>query len=412
MFESFSIVFLIAALFSYINYKWFRLPSTIGVMILSLVIAIAIILSRSLVPEIYLFFCDLVLDADFKTLLLDAMLSVLLFAGAMHVNIQSLEQEKWPVLLFATLGVLISTVVVGGLVYFILPFIGLNIPFLHALLFGALISPTDPIAVLSILKKVGVSETLELKIEGESLFNDGVGVVVFTGVLLIIESAGAEVNHVGLGIARLFAEEAIGGLAFGALIGYLGYLLIKSIERNAKLVIMLTLAIALGGYAIASLLHFSGPLAMVVAGLFIGNKTCKTFHNDTRKELDEMWEVLDESLNGVLFVMIGLAVHLLKLNTLLLTGAVLAIVIVLFGRSLAVAVPFSLLRHKEHAFWKTSAVLIWGGLRGGISLALALSIADEYSRDTILTLTYGVVLFSILVQGLTIGKLVNTLFKK
>ncbi|MGK0391829.1 MAG: CPA1 family monovalent cation:H+ antiporter, partial [Maribacter sp.] len=233
MFESFSIIFTIAALFNYINYKWLKLPTTIGLMILSLLLVIPITLSKTLLPEFYTFFCDIIINADFKTLLLDGILSFLLFAGALHVNLSALAKEKKSIVLFATLSVVISTFLVGGLVFFAAQLFGLELPFIHALLFGALISPTDPIAVMAILKKANIAESLGIKIEGESLFNDGIGVVVFSGILLIATATG-EYNsaEIGAEIGTLFLEEVVGGLLYGLLIGFLGLKLIQSLKEN------------------------------------------------------------------------------------------------------------------------------------------------------------------------------------
>jgi len=413
MFQSFSLIFLIAALFSYLNYRWIKLPSTIGIMILSLITAILVIASEPLFPDTYKFFCDLVLGANFRTLLLDVMLSLLLFAGALHVDIQELKQEKWSVFVFATVGVLISTFIVGMLIYLVLPFIGIDVPFTHALLFGALISPTDPIAVIAILKQAGVTKSLQLKIEGESLFNDGVGVVVFTGLLLFAEGIGHGMEPIGMEILMLFVEEVIGGIVLGAIIGIVAYQLIKSVEENAQLCIILTIAFAIGGYSLASILHMSGPLAMVVAGLYLGHKIFhQAFNERTKTHLDDLWEVLDEGLNGVLFVMIGLAIHLLDFDSNLILGGLVAILIVISARWISIIVPFSFFKHEDHDFWQTSTILTWGGLKGGISLALALSLTEEMSGNVILGITYIVVLFSILVQGLSVGKLVRTLIPK
>lgn len=410
MFESFVIILCLATLFSYINYRWLKLPTTIGLMIMALLTATLIIGAKSVFPSLYDFFCQVVIDIDFKTILLDVMLSFLLFAGALHVNLHDLNKEKVSVLLFATLGVAISSFVVGGLLFGAAQIIGLPIPFLHALLFGALISPTDPIAVIAILKEVGVSKSLELKIEGESLFNDGVGVVFFTGVLLLMETEEGSGQSVGIEVLTLFGEEAIGGIIYGLAIGILGWRLIKSIEENAQLSVLLTLAIAMGGYAFASLIHVSGPLAMVVAGLVIGNKiNHPSFSTHTREMLNSIWEILDDTLNAMLFVLIGLVIHLLDFELTYLVLGLLGILIVLVGRVISVTIPFSLLKHDAQSSFKTISVLSWGGLRGGISVALALSIAPEYSRDILLFVTYTVVLFSIIVQGLTLGKLVKKL---
>lgn len=413
MFESFSILFLIAGMLSYINYRWIKLPNTIGLVLLGFGSALLIISTKELLPDFYRFFCGVVVNADFQTLLLDGMLSFLLFAGAMHVNIHELSRERWSVLLFSSLGVLISTALVGFLIYGAGMLVGIEIPLIHSLLFGALISPTDPIAVIAILNKAGVSKSLKLKIEGESLFNDGVGVVVFSGILLLLgagattETSGSEASF-GAEIGMLFLEEVVGGLAFGGAIGALGYFLMRSVKENAELVVIISLSIALGGYSIASLLHFSGPLAMVIAGLIIGNK----FHvlpnaEEARNTMNKVWSILDEILNGILFLLIGLAVHLIEFRTDYFVFGAIAIVLVLLSRFLSVILPFSLLKHDKGSTLGTTAILTWGGLRGGISLALAMSLPAGSSNELILFMTYMIVLFSIVAQGLTIGKLVK-----
>ncbi len=413
MLQSFSIIFSIAAFFSFINYKWLKLPATIGLMAMSLVTIVLIWLSKSIFPDFYIFFCDIVTNSDFKTLLFDGILSFLLFAGALHVNIDELAKEKWSVALFATLGVLISTGIVGGITFYVAQWIGVELSFLNALLFGALISPTDPIAVLAILKKTSIAKNLQTKIEGESLFNDGIGVVVFSGILLL-SGAGIspEESSVGVEIGKLFLEEAVGGIIYGAILGFLGYTCIKSIHENPQLAVMISLAIAMGGYSIASLLHVSGPLAMVVSGIIIGNKiNISSNKGTTRKLLNDIWEILDDVLNGVLFVLIGLSIHLLKFELDYLFLGILAIGIVLIARFLSVLLPYSLLKHSEKTPLKTVTVLTWGGLRGGISIAMALSITSNSASDIILYITYSVILFSILVQGLSIGSLVKRIYK-
>ncbi len=412
MLQSFSIIFAIAAFFNFVNYKWLKLPTTIGLMLMSLATIIIITFSKSLIPEFYQFFCDIVTNSDFRSLLLDGILSFLLFAGALHVNIDELAKEKWPIILFATLGVLISTFIVGGLTYGAAQLISIELPFLHTLLFGALISPTDPIAVMAILKKANIAKSLSIKIEGESLFNDGIGVVVFSGILIL---SGMGEHHtegsVGFEIGKLFLEEAVGGIVYGALLGFVGYRSVKSVNDNPQLAVMITLAIVMGGYAFASLIHVSGPLAMVVAGMIIGNKlNIATNKGPTRKMINEIWEVLDDVFNGILFVLIGLAIHLLKFDINHLTLGSIAILIVLISRFISVFIPYSLLKHQESSSIKTVTILTWGGLRGGISIALALSLADNPSSEVLLYITYVVVLFSIIVQGLSIGKVVKKIY--
>ena len=413
MFESFSIIFSIAALFSVINYKFLKLPNTIGLMILSLMLVIPIIASKNIFPEFYEFFCNVVIQADFKTLLFNGLLSFMLFAGALHVNLSALAKERKSIILFATLGVLISTFIVGGLVYFAAQVMSVELPLIHALLFGALISPTDPIAVMAILKKANIAKSLGIKIEGESLFNDGIGVVVFSGILLIATAMG-EHNSVEISkeIGLLFLEEAIGGLIYGLVLGFIGLKLIQSVSKNPQLAVMISLAIVLGGATGAFMLHVSTPLAMVVAGLFIGNKVnVDENKNPVQKAINSFWEILDDVFNGILFVLIGLAMHLLDFNmTYLLLGSV-TIIIVLLARFVSVFLPYSLLKHTEERPIKTIAILTWGGLRGGISLALALSLSESLSGTVILFITYVVVLFSILVQGLSIGTFVKKIYR-
>jgi CPA1 family monovalent cation:H+ antiporter len=382
-------------------------------MILSLLLIIPITLSKTVFPEFYRFFCDIIVNADFKTLLLDGILSFLLFAGALHVNLGALNKEKKSIFLFATLGVLISTFIVGGLVFFGAQLFSLELPFLHALLFGALISPTDPIAVMAILKEANISKSLGIKIEGESLFNDGIGVVVFSGILLIASATGEHSStEIGGEIGTLFLEEAVGGLLYGLLIGFLGLKCIQSLKENPQLAVMITLAVVMGGTSGAFILHISAPLAMVVAGLFIGNRIhISEDKNPVQKAINSFWEILDDVFNGILFVLIGLAIHLLDFNTNYILLGILAIIIVLLARFISVFLPYSLLKHEEKKPIKTIAVLTWGGLRGGISIALALSLSKGLSGDLILHITYIIVLFSIIVQGLSIGKVVKKLYK-
>ena len=408
MFESLSLIISLAAGFSFINHKFLKLPTTIGLMIMALLLALIVIGSQSVFPGIYNFFCQTILDLDFSSLLLDVMLSFLLFAGAMHVNIYELEKEKLPVFLFATFGVLISTFIVGGLLYFACDLFGNPLPFLHCLLFGALISPTDPIAVISILKQSKISESLELKIEGESLFNDGVGVVVFASILAIILAEGEAVGVADIG--ELFLVEAVGGTLFGLGLGYLGYLFLRAVEDDPKTCILITLATAMGGYSVSMLLHVSGPLAMVVAGLFVGNKISGfQFEESSRKIIYLFWDMLDDILNAVLFVLIGLVIHTLKIESNYFLIGFVTIFIVLIARFVSVGLPFSLLKHPDKRPLKTITMLSWGGLRGGISVALALSLSESISKDFIVFITYFVVVFSIIVQGLTVGKLVKKL---
>lgn len=412
MFESFSIVIALVSFFSFINYKFLKLPNTIALMILSIVSVLILMSVEDIFPNVYRFFCNLVLESNFEELVLNVLLSFLLFAGALHVNIKELAQERWSVFLFATFGVLLSTVLVGTMVFYVAQILNIELSFVYALVFGALISPTDPVAVLAILNKHKISKKLKMKIEGESLFNDGVGVVVFTAVLLIAKLKEPSIDvEMGQKIGTLFIEEVLGGLAFGAAIGFLGYFSIKAVKDNAHLAIIMSMAIVVSGFAVASMLHISGPLAMVMAGLIMGNKLDINHHQHKicTKQLNEFWEILDEILNGVLFVLIGLSLHLISFDKPVLLLGFLAVILVLLARFLSVFSLYSFLKHKEYNALKTSAILTWGGLRGGISLALAFGLSDSKEGTIIVQITFIVVLFSILIQGLSIGKLVKKL---
>ncbi len=412
MFASFTLILSLSALFSYINHKWLKLPTTIGLMVLGLSTAIFFLLIEQLSPNTYSFFCQTVLNLDFKTILLDVMLSMLLFAGAMHVNIKELQEQRKAVILFSTLGVLISTFIIGGLVYLASIGVGLDIPFMYALLFGALISPTDPIAVLAILKESNVKKSMELKIEGESLFNDGIGVVVFVTILTLATAMEGEVFG-AREIIDLFVEEAIGGIIYGLILGFLGWQLLKTIDDEPKIDVLITLAIALGGYTLASLLHVSGPLAMVAAGLVVGNNISKpTFSEKAENRVEHFWDMLDDILNGVLFVLIGLVIFALKFEPSYLFLGFFAIIITLVGRFISVLLPFTFIKEEGLSTLGAVTLLTWGGLRGGISVALALSLSEEIpTKNAIVFITYMVVVFSILVQGLTLSKLTMKLYE-
>lgn len=394
----------LAAVFSYINYRYVRLPTTIGLMLIALVVSLGIIFLARVglhYPETW---ARHVLDSiDFNVTLLHGMLSFLLFAGALHVNLEDLSKQKWPIVILASIGVLTSTFIIGGLGWWLLGLLGLHIDFIYCLLFGALISPTDPIAVLGILKTIGAPKSLETKIAGESLFNDGVGVVIFLVLLGIISSGDLSAGEV----AVLFIEEAIGGLLFGLLIGYIAYRMLASVD-NYQVEILLTLALVMGGYSLAGALHFSGPIAVVVAGLFIGNHgRVMAMSERTREHLDTFWELVDEILNAVLFVLIGLEILALHFQQVYLTAAVSLIPVVLLARFISVGVPITLMRRFRTFSPHAVKILTWGGLRGGISVALALSLPTGPERDTIVAVTYVIVVFSILVQGLTVGRLIR-----
>jgi CPA1 family monovalent cation:H+ antiporter len=416
MLTSFSILVGLGALFSLVNLKWLKLPHTIGVTIISLLFVSLLFLSSVFDDTLFDTFCGITETANFKDLLFNGMLGFLLFAGALHINIKELAKQRWSVLLFATLGVLISTAVVGFGLKGISFVSGMDIPLVYCLLFGALISPTDPIAVLSILKTVGISKSLQLKIEGESLFNDGIGVVVFSAILLFVPSDIMAVQgNPLLEVGSIFLEEVIGGLLFGAILGYVGYYLVNMSCSSPQLATVMTVGIVMSGYAIANALHLSGPLAMVVGGLVIGNKL-DINHDEkspAKMAINEFWEVLDYIFNASLFVLLGLAIHLIAFSWMHLVLGVSSVLLVLVARFLSILGTYSLLKHSDDSDSKgTVQILTWGGLRGGISIALALSLKDIEYFEVILFITYVVVIFSILVQGLSLPFLVKKIATK
>ena len=404
-----AILVTLSAIFMYVNVKFIKLPNAIGLMLIALIMSLGLLVSGLLFPSLIPYYELLIQSIDFNKTLMSGMLSFLLFSGALHVDIDDLLKQKWIITIMATLGVVGSTFLISGAIYYFLPVLGLEIPLIFALLFGALISPTDPIAVLGILKQVGAPKSLETKMAGESLFNDGVGVVVFS-VILGIAFGHGEVSF--LHISFLFFEEAIGGALFGGVIGWVVYKLLKSIDHY-EVEILLTLALVLGGYSLATYLHLSGPIAMVVAGLLIGNHG-KTFamSENTHTQLFSFWSLIDEFLNSVLFVLIGLEVLILSLSTQYVIAGLLVIPIVLLSRGVCVWISVNLMKSVDTFSPHVVKILTWGGLRGGISVALALSIPESESRDLIIVMTYIVVVFSILVQGLTMKPLIQNTLKE
>lgn len=394
----------LAAVFSYINHRYIRLPTTIGLMFIALLVSLAIIALAQLGYAFPGQWARAVLQRiDFNETVMQGMLSFLLFAGALHVNLEDLAKQKWVIAILASIGVVSSTFIIGGLSWWLFGLLGLDVAFIYCLLFGALISPTDPIAVLGILKTAGAPKTLETKITGESLFNDGVGVVVFLVLLGIAASGEVTAGEVAL----LFVEEAVGGALFGLLIGWIAYRMLASVD-NYQVEILLTLALVMGGYSIAGALHLSGPIAIVVAGLLIGNHgRVMAMSERTREHLDTFWELVDEILNAVLFVLIGLEVLALHFQASYLLAALVLIPLVLLSRFVSVGLPITLMRLRRDFTPHAVKVLTWGGLRGGISVALALSLPTGPERDLLLAVTYVIVVFSILVQGLSVGRLLR-----
>ena len=400
-----TVLIVLSAAFGYLNTRFLKLPNSIGLMLITIVFTLAIFVLSYFDDTLLLHERELIKSIDFKTVLLDVMLSFLLFAGALHTNFQQLKVQRKPVLIFATLGTLISTFLSGVLVFYALQIINLEVDFIYCLLFGALISPTDPIAVLGIMKKVGAPKNLETKIVGESLFNDGVGVVIFLTIYQIANGG----NEVSVGhITELFLVEVVGGIILGLIIGWITYRLLKSIDDYDTEVII-TLAAVMGGTVIAQQLHLSAPLAMVTAGLIVGTDTVRKFSMSevTEQYVDKFWELIDILLNTILFVMIGMEILVLTLEVRYIFAGFIIIPLLLIARYISLLLPIKLYAKKLKFVPKTNLIMTWGGLRGGISIALALSLTQTMERDLFLVITYIVVVFSILVQGLTVGKLIK-----
>lgn len=409
-YEVFVFIICLAAIFSYINQKLIKWTPTIGIMVLSLLSSILLLAGTKIFSLKFEFLIHLLTSIDFHNLLMNGMLSFLLFAGSIHIDAKCLRAERLPIITLATIGIVISTFLIGTMLRFVFVAFKLEVAYIHCLLFAALISPTDPIAVLAILKRAGIEKSLELKIAGESLFNDGVAVVVFLTILEVAQ-IGAERMSV-LDISTLFVREAGGGLLYGLLLGYIGFYVISSIDEYV-VEVLITIAIVMGGYLIAGKLHISGPLAMVVAGIVMGTKTRQSGVSDiSRDYLNKFWELMDEMLNALLFMLVGFEMLVVKVDPTTLIIGIITIFVVLFARWISVALPVSMLRFKLKFEKNAIAILTWGGLRGGLSIALALSLPVDIHRDLFVSITYMVVVFSIIVQGLTIGKLYKGILKK
>ena len=398
-FDIIGILLSLAAVFGYFNYKFIKLPTTIGLMLLGLIFSLIIIITGIFNDDFYKFAQNFVTDIRLDESLLGIMLSYLLFAGALHVKLEDLSNQKWVIAILATIGVIFSTFIIGSLSYLLMKSLDIQISFTYCLLFGALISPTDPVAVLGILKKAGAPKSLETKITGESLFNDGVGVVVF---IAILDIATGKNDASFSAIGNLFIFEVLGGIGIGFALGLLAFLMLRSIDQY-QVEILITLALVTGGYSLAHNLHTSGPLAMVVAGLMIGNQgRILAMSKKTEEHLDSFWELVDEILNAILFLVIGLEILILAFHLNYIIFGIIAIPLTLAVRMSAVSLPTLFLKNNANFSKGTIKALTWGGLRGGISLALALSIPKGAERDVLLTATYIVVIFSIGVQGLTL----------
>lgn len=400
----------LTALFAYLNHRFVRLPPSIGVMALALAFSLGVIGVGLFVPSVERVAVGLVRQIDFNQTVLHGMLGFLLFAGALHIDLADLSSRKTLIAVLATVGVVLTTLIVGLLAWLTLSLVGVQARPLYCLMFGALIAPTDPIAVLAMLKDAAAPKPLEVTIAGESLFNDGVGVVVFLGFLQAA-LGGQDIDMARLGWA--FVQEGLGGVLFGFAAGLAFYYLFRSVDRY-QVEILLSLALVAGGYALATWLHVSAPIAMVVAGLLIGNQgRAFAMSATTRHHLDTFWELIDEVLNAVLFVLLGLEVLALTFTGRYLLVGLFLIPIVLIARLISVALPVWLIRARAPVERYTTRLLCWGGLRGGLSVAMALSVPEIVGgervaeREWMLTATYVVVAFSVLVQGTTVGPLMR-----
>ncbi|MDQ1139251.1 cation:proton antiporter [Pedobacter agri] len=403
LYYSFSVLIVLASFFSYLNLRYLKLPSTIGIMIIAMLSSIVLVFTGSLFPKTFDHFSTLLQDVDFTEVLMGAMLNFLLFAGAIHINLVDLREQRAPVIIFSTVSVVISTFAVGALLFYVMPLFGFQIPFIYALLFGALISPTDPIAVMGVLKDANVKKSLETKVAGESLFNDGVAVVIFAVILQLAQ--GSDIDLSFTNISWLLIKEALGGFLLGTLLGIGASNAMRKID-DYKVSVLITLSVVMGGYLIAHSIHISGPLTMVAAGIVIGNYGKRTAMSAVTKDyLNKFWELIDEILNAILFLFIGFELLIIHNITDYWLIGICCILIVLFSRFLSIYIPVRLIPFKNKFSSGTIKVLVWGGLRGGVSIALVLSMDEGPYKPLLVGITYFVVVFSIIVQGLTVGKL-------
>ena len=402
-----TVLIVLAALFGYINHRFIKLPGNIGIMLISLFASLLVLLIGQIFPSFFSRITQALDAIDFQSAVLKIMLSFLLFAAAVQSDAKKLRKERASIITFATIGVIISTILVATLLYFTLHVFGLQVNYLYCLIFGALISPTDPIAVVGILKKAGIRPSLEAKISGESLFNDGVGVVLYITFYEV-----AQLSWVNVGIWDVvwtFLREAGGGIFLGYLLGYLGYYIFKTTE-NYIVEVMCTLAIVMGGYLLAEIIGVSGPLAMVISGLITGNKSMEKMASPTSRDyIGKFWEMMDQLMNAVLFLLVGFEMLIIPFNATLLALGLISIVIVLISRYISVRLPIMVLKTKRTFEKDVIPILTWGALRGALSVALALAVPHYMYGDMFVSITYIIVLFSIVVQGLTIGRFAKRL---
>lgn len=407
-FTTITILVTISALISYINQRFVKLPGTIGIMVIAISLSILILITGKTFPVAHDFISSLTSNIDFTKTLLDIMLAFLLFASALHFDFEKLKAQKLPVLILSTVGVIGCTTIFGFLFYWAAVFLGIDIPLLYCFLFGALISPTDPVAVLSVLKKSKIPASLETIIGGESLFNDGVGIILFVTLREITEDNGIEFTWSRSGM--LFVQEVFGGILLGVVAGYICTKLVKKLDE-LQTIVMLTLAMVMGISVVGALLHVSIPLTAVTAGLMLSNMKLgeHTSSVHLKEILDKIWGLIDDLLNTILFVMIGLQIVVIPFFSNYWLISLMSIAFVLIARGLSIAIPTIFMRRSLKIDFKKLGILIWAGLRGGISVALALSLPESPYKALLVSASYLIVVFSIVVQGLTLNKVVDKL---
>jgi CPA1 family monovalent cation:H+ antiporter len=404
-----ALLVILSAIYSYINARWLKLPGTIGIMTLAIIGSVITIIVDRLNPSIADHLTVLAKNINFSTTVLNIMLGFLLFASAFNLDVRKLKREMRPVFILSTLGVIVSTAIFGTLLYWVTGLIDIKIPYIYCLLFGALVSPTDPVAVAAIIKGSKLPNNLETIISGESLFNDGIGLVLFITLLEITQSGTDNINFAKAAI--LFVQEVFGGIAMGAITGYMAFKLMKSID-HFQTIVLVSLSLVMLNSVVATLLHLSIPLAVVTAGLFAGGRSINVDNKDhSHQALEKFWTLIDELLNTMLFVMIGLQmVNLPFIQNYWFTGAI-GILVLLGARWLSIMLPLTFLRRSLNINYNSINILTWAGLRGGISIALALALPASQYRHFILSGTYFIVIFSIIIQGLTLNRVINAAYK-
>jgi CPA1 family monovalent cation:H+ antiporter len=403
-----SILVGVCALFAYINIRFLKLPSSIGLMLLALIFSILIMIEGN----VSAFFHDkvhfMIKSIDFPHILLDIMLGFLLFAGSLHVNFNHLRKQGIAVAIFALLGTALSTFLFAFIINGLFSLFNLQVDLIYCLLFGALISPTDPIAVLGIITKTKVPKEISIIIEGESLFNDGIGVVFFLTILSIINIGPQNLSL--MQTTNLFLSEVVGGIALGLLLGFIVIYFLKKIN-DYKTIVLISLALVMLCAHIAKLLHVSGPLAIIIIGLMFGTKSQEMMNETTKDYHHKFWELIDDLLNVILFVLIGLQIVLLPFLLKYFLIGLIAIVILLLCRYVSLRIPMLFLKDKKLFNNKSALIMTWGGLRGGLSVALTLSLPESAYKEIIVSITFIIVVFSVIVQGLSMEKLIKRVFK-